>query len=208
MNRIFILVLQGLGALLPITVTVYFLIWLVTSVEAFLTPYVPYDWYFPGMGVLLALMVMLVTGLLVNAYIFKLVLEWGEKGLERIPVVKTLYGTVKDAVNLISIGKKQKAQSVVSVDVGNDIHLIGFITSQAGAQSLFNDADKVGVYVPMSYQIGGYTVYIDKNKLTPLDIDVETAMRIALTGGQRRHQDKSEKVPDVITAEKSADKSA
>lgn len=201
MNRIFILVLQGLAALLPITVTVYFLIWLVTSVESFLTPYVPYDWYFPGMGVLLALGVMLVTGLLVNAYIFKLVLEWGEKGLERIPVVKTLYGTVKDAVNLISIGKKQKAQSVVSVDVGNDIHLIGFITSQEGAQSLFNDADKVGVYVPMSYQIGGYTVYIDKHKLTPLDIDVETAMRIALTGGQRRHG-KSAKVPDVTSAEK------
>ncbi len=48
---------------------------------------------------------------------------------------------------------------------------------------LFPDKQKVAVYLPMSYQIGGYTLYLDPSKITDLNIDVETAMRIAVTGG-------------------------
>ncbi|MCV2885144.1 DUF502 domain-containing protein [Aestuariibacter sp. AA17] len=185
MRKVVILVLQGLLAIVPITVTIYLLVWIFGSIESLLTPFIPYRWYFPGLGLLIALFAMVIMGLLVNAYIFKIMLTWWEGVFEKIPVVKTLYGTLKDAVNLISIGKEQRMQSVVSVEINPDTHLIGFITSQEGAQSLFNDQDKVGVYIPLSYQIGGYTVYIDKSRLTPLNIDVETAMRISLTGGTR-----------------------
>ncbi len=182
-KKLSLLMVQGLLALLPITLTLYFLVWLVTTIESTFTPYIPSQFYFPGLGLALGLVALLILGLAVNAYIVSSVIKWGGRLLERIPIIKTIYGAIQDAVNLVNIGKKQKMQSVVSVKITENIHLIGFVTSHEGAKTLFKNEEKLGVYIPLSYQIGGYTLYIDSDQLTPLDIDVETAMRISLTGG-------------------------
>lgn len=178
-----LLIAQGLLALLPISLTLYFLVWLVTAIEMGLTPLIPESLYFPGMGLIAGLMLLLLTGIAVNVYVVERFIGWSGKIFERIPLIKTIYGAIQDAVNLINLGKQQKIQSVVSVKITDSIHLIGFITSNEGAKKLFNDDNKLGVYVPLSYQIGGYTLYVDSDQVPPLDIDVESAMRIALTGG-------------------------
>lgn len=183
LKKISLLIVQGLLALLPISLTLYFLIWLVTTIETSLTPLIPTNVYFPGLGLVLGLIILVLVGLAVNAYVVRVVIRWSGKVFERIPIIKTIYGAIQDAVNIVNKGKQQKMQSVVSVKITDSIHLIGFVTSHEGAQELFSNEDKLGVYIPLSYQIGGYTLYIDKDQLTPLDIDVETAMRIALTGG-------------------------
>ncbi|MDO6427697.1 DUF502 domain-containing protein [Thalassotalea sp. 1_MG-2023] len=182
-KKITVLIMQGLLALLPISLTFYFLVWLVTAIESSLTPFIPEEFYYPGLGLFLGLIILLFVGLAVNAYIVKSFIRLGGELLEKIPVVKTIYGAIQDAVNLININKQQKMKSVVSVKINDSIHLIGFVTSHESAKELFNNDNKLGVYIPLSYQIGGYTLYIDKSQLTPLDISVETAMRIALTGG-------------------------
>lgn len=198
LKKIMLLVVQGLLAVVPITLTVYALYWLVTTVELALTPIIPAQWYFPGMGLVTGIVLLFFAGLLVNAYVVKVLLHWGERVFERIPLVKTFYGAIQDAVNLINVGKQQKMQSVVSVQISDSIDLIGFVTNAEGGKTLFNDAQKIGVYIPLSYQIGGYTLYIDKAKVTSLDIDVETAMRIALTGGSQSKNEngfKKQKLP-------------
>ena len=75
-------------------------------------------------------------------------------------------------------------QKVVSVRIG-DVSLIGFVTKEeitdsAKASSLNN---LVAVYLPMSYQIGGYTIYIPRHIVKPLDMTVEDAMKTVLTAG-------------------------
>jgi uncharacterized membrane protein len=182
-KKLSMLMVQGLLALLPISLTLYLLVWLVTTIETSLTPLIPAHFYFPGLGLILGLAILLLVGLAVNAYVVRVLIRFSGKVFERIPIVKTIYGAIQDAVNLVNSGKQQKMQSVVSVKITDAIHLIGFVTSHEGAQKLFENEQKRGVYIPLSYQIGGYTLYIDKDQLTPLDIDVETAMRIALTGG-------------------------
>ncbi len=186
-----LLVAKGLIAFLPISLTLYFLYWLVTSLEVFMSPVIPEPFYFPGLGLLTGLLVLLLLGIAVNAYFVRVAIRWGGKFFENIPVIKTIYGSINDAVNLINLGKQQKMQSVVGVQITESIELIGFITNETGAKQLFDNSDKLGVYIPLSYQIGGYTLYIDKDKVTPLDIDVETAMRIALTGGTVNSADNS-----------------
>jgi uncharacterized membrane protein len=181
-KKIMILVIQGLLAIVPISLTIYALYWLITTVERALTPIIPAHLYFPGLGLFTGILILFVAGLVVNAYAVRVLLRWSGNLFEHIPLVKTFYGTIQDAVNLVNVGKQQKIQSVVSVEISDSIHLIGFVTNHDGAQSLFKNAEKIGVYIPFSYQIGGYTLYIDRNKVTPLNIDVETAMRIALTG--------------------------
>ncbi|MBJ2137517.1 DUF502 domain-containing protein [Paraglaciecola chathamensis] len=189
LKKIMLLVVQGLLAVGPITLTIYALYWLITSVERTLTPIIPAQYYFPGLGVVTGIVLLFFAGLLVNAYVIKVLLRWGERLFERIPLVKTFYGAIQDAVNLINVGKQQKMQSVVSVQISDSIHLIGFVTNIEGGKTLFKDEEKIGVYIPLSYQIGGYTLYIDRSKVTPLDIDVESAMRIALTGGSQSKSD-------------------
>jgi len=75
----------------------------------------------------------------------------------------------------------------VAVRVSENIRLIGFVTSEdfSGLPQASKAADKstVGVYLPMSYQIGGYTVYLPKSQVDPLDMSIEDAMRFTLTAG-------------------------
>ena len=73
-------------------------------------------------------------------------------------------------------------KSVVSIE-WNGAQVIGFVTGEQTGKKLFKDQDLVGVYVPLSYQIGGMTLYISRDRLTQLDIGVEEAMRLALTAG-------------------------
>ena len=128
-------------------------------------------------------------GILINAYLFNWVILLGERLFARVPVVKTLFGAVQDAVELFEVKKEKEAKKAVAVELDNGIKLVGFMTSEKVANKLFPGEDKVAVYLPLSYQIGGYTIYLERDRITPLDIDVETAMRIAVTGGNSIEKD-------------------
>jgi uncharacterized membrane protein len=124
-----------------------------------------------------------IIGLLVNAYVVTLMINASQRLIERVPVVKTLFGAIQDAVELFQIKKENSTKKAVAVEISEGVSLIGFVTNDKVAKVLFPDKQKVAVYLPMSYQIGGYTLYLDPSKITDLNIDVETAMRIAVTGG-------------------------
>lgn len=188
MNKIFKRVLQGLGTVLPLGLTVYFIYWLLVTAETFarsvLLWVIPQKDYFTGLGILTALLMLFIVGLLVNAYGFRYIIQLGDKLVTRIPLVKSLYGAMQDIMQVFSIAEKKELKSVVTLDIGNDMHLIGFITGEQSGKSLFpEDRERVGVYLPMSYQIGGFTVYVERERLRALNMGVEEAMRIALTGG-------------------------
>jgi uncharacterized membrane protein len=62
---------------------------------------------------------------------------------------------------------------------------IGFVTRDDGGELGLGPATEgtIAVYFPMSYQIGGYTLLLPRDRVEPLDIPIETAMRLVLTGG-------------------------
>jgi uncharacterized membrane protein len=64
-------------------------------------------------------------------------------------------------------------------------HLIGFVTEEEVSPKLFGEqtSDLVAVYFPMSYQIGGYTLYLHKSELQETTLSVEEGMRLVLIGG-------------------------
>jgi uncharacterized membrane protein len=65
------------------------------------------------------------------------------------------------------------------------VHAIGFVTREDAPAVLdaHGGHDWVTVYFPMSYAFGGYTVYLPRELVQPLDIPVEEAMRLAITAG-------------------------
>ncbi len=190
MKKIGSILLKGLVTILPIGLTVYFVYWLGITTEALLSR--PIKWviddanYWPGMGLVLGFAFLFLVGLAVNAFVVRRVLGLGEELLLRVPVVKTVYSAIRDMTRLVNTDKKKgDLDRVVTVDVGLG-RLIGFVTQEhANMLGIGGGDDLVAVYLPMSYQIGGYTVYLPRSKVTETDLTVEQAMRIVLTGGVR-----------------------
>lgn len=188
MRRVWSTFLAGLAAVLPVTVTLYLIYWLGSKAEALLGSMLrvvlPTDRYWPGMGLIAGFAVVLLVGKFVNAYVVRWLLKTGEGWLMRVPVVKTIYGAAKDVTRFFPGSERRDLRRVVLWNMGRG-RLIGFVTSDAPNARLPAEhlIDTVPVYFPMSYQIGGYTLYVPKTELIETDLSVEEAMRMVLIGG-------------------------
>ena len=180
---------RGLVVVLPIALTVWLLWWLGSSTEALLhqliVVFLPAEYYRPGMGIAAALVLLIGAGVLVNAFIVRRMLAAWEALMERIPIVKSIYGAVRDFVQILPAGGgRSELKRVVLARIG-DASAIGFVTRD-DARDMAPGAGvegQIAVYFPMSYQIGGYTLLLPRSRIEPLDIPIETAMRLVLTGG-------------------------
>lgn len=180
--------LRGLGVILPVVLTAWIIIWLAVNTEALLKPVfellLPQSYYLPGLGLIFGLLIIYATGIVVQLFIVKRLWEALERIFERIPLVKTLYTAISDFLEFFS-RPKSEGSTVVSVDMGNDALLIGFVTDESPATTLniADGLDRIAVYLPMSYQVGGYTLLVPLERVTKLDLAVEDAMRLVLTAG-------------------------
>jgi len=176
---------------LPIVITLAVVYWLMVSAEALLGGVarivLPDKYYFKGLGVLLGILLVLVAGLTVNVWITRMLLARADALMERIPIVKSIYGAIRDLAAFLSSGNsKNRFQKVVMVSLNDDIRLMGFVTREDFTDlpaELTHADDTIAVYLPMGYQIGGYTVYMPRSKVIPIDMSVEDAMRFTLTAG-------------------------
>lgn len=188
--------LTGLFVLLPIMVTLAIVMWIIgiaeTVLGGFIRVLLPSNAYLPGMGLVVSLVLILVVGLLMQAIFFRELINWVEDQLERIPLIKTVYSAVKDLTGFFSrAGSNSKRfGQVVQVQIpGVPIRMLGFVTLEdldgvgLGAES---GEETVAVYLPMSYQIGGYTVLLPRTYLKPVDMGMEEAMRFLITAGLSR----------------------
>ena len=170
---------------LPIVLTAAVLVWFFTATEDFLDNIVrgafPELRYWPGLGIVLGVALIFGVGLLVNARLARLLLGTADSLLASIPVVKTIYVSIRDVAALMSGDSKKGFGRVVAVRI-EDLRLIGFVTTEQ-PKGLPEGEKLIGVYLPMSYQIGGYTVYLPRARVEPLDLSLEDAMRITMSGG-------------------------
>jgi len=182
--------LTGMFTVLPILATIYLVIWLLSFTERILGRpllfLLPDDSYRAGMGLVAGIVLIFVTGLLMRAWLFRQVVKWGEELLLHVPLVKGVYKALKDFFGLFAQDSGTDMLQVVSVQLpGSEMRLLGFIT-----RSDFSDLPagvgkegEVAVYLPMSYQVGGYTVLMPRSRLQPVDMSREEALRFLLTAG-------------------------
>jgi uncharacterized membrane protein len=188
--------LTGLVAILPLGVTVYLVYWLFNAADSLFSGIgqllLPPGWYFPGLGLVVAMLVVLAVGAVLNIWVFgRLMLTFGDRMLERIPLIKTVYSGIRDLMQFVSRAPDDDSRHVVLVTLPGDIRLIGFITDTTPAKSVpelsADDSETVvAVYLPMSYQIGGYALYLPERCLQRLQMPVEEAMRMVLTANMNR----------------------
>ncbi len=187
-KRLGTLFLQGLMAILPIAVTVYLVYWLAASAEAVLgraMRFVIGDLYYvPGSGVLAGILITLGIGLLLRIWLFRKVFSLGETLLQRIPGIKSLYGSIRDMVGFFDASKQKEFDKTVMVALAEgNVRLMGLVTREdfRDLPAGIGDEQTVAVYLPMSYQLGGFTVMVPKDKIRPVDMKVDQAMQFVLT---------------------------
>jgi uncharacterized membrane protein len=170
-------------------VTVYLLIWLTRSAEsAFGEPLQMLPFYFPGAGVVVVILLIFMTGLLVNYYLTQRLFDWLEESLSHLPVIKTIYGPIKDLTNLFARQDEAGAQRVVMVHLpGMGVEVMGLVT-----RDRFDDLpsgsvnrESLAVFLPFSYGVGGFTVIVPKAAVRETSLPAEKALQLAITGWVR-----------------------
>ncbi|MGQ0543847.1 MAG: DUF502 domain-containing protein [Betaproteobacteria bacterium] len=185
MGRIF---LTGLLTVLPVVATVYFMVWLIGATERVLGR--PLQWLIPegyqtGMGIVIAFALVLGVGVLMREYFFARLFRQLERLLLGVPLVRSIYGALRDMLGLFA-GRKEPSLEVVAVTLpGTSLRMLGFVTRAdfADLPAGIAGEGEVAVYLPMSYQLGGYTVFVPRSALKPVPMSREDAMKFILTGG-------------------------
>lgn len=179
--------LTGIITVLPIVLTIYLLYWLAVSSENVMSSVLhlvfPDLDYFPGLGVMVGLVVVFLIGLMMKAIIVRQLFVFSEEILYRLPLIKTVYRAMRDLFDFFSPRKDGLGQ-VVTVSISG-MEMIGFITQEDTSKLSisFKNSDSVLVYIPMSYMIGGFTLLIPRKDVHRSSMSMEEAMRFVLTAG-------------------------
>lgn len=182
---------KGLATIIPIALTLIITLWLAGLAESgvgrMIDWILPDGWYIRGMGLVAGVALVLAIGLLSQVWLFQKLIELGEAFLDRMPVVKSVYRATKDFVDYFSGDDGERFSQVVLVRHPElKVALLGFVTREDFSNLPFGKEGEVAVYLPLSYQIAGYTIFVPKEWCEPVDIPFEDAVRLILTAAMTR----------------------
>lgn len=181
--------LRGVLTLLPLAVTIYplyhFFIWTDKLTRPLLEPIIPAYEYIPGTGLIMGIVALFLLGVLMSSEFMQRLYRLIELPFRNIPLVKTLYSAIKELADYFSPGDKRQANHVVLVRFpGYEVDVVGFVMREdmSDLPDVVDKQDRSIVYIPMSYQVGGFTLFLPNDWLTPIDMPVDEAMKNTLTG--------------------------
>ena len=169
--------LQGLLYIVPLTVTMYVVVWTFQKIDGIL----PFQ--FPGLGLIIIISLITIIGFLGSAVITSPINAFFQNLLKRAPLLKTIYSSVKDLMNTFVGNKKGFSEPVlVKIYENSTIERIGFITNE-DVESLNIAKGKVLVYMPHSYAISGQLFVVEKKNVSPIDKSSAEIMKLIVSGG-------------------------
>jgi uncharacterized membrane protein len=183
----------GLLAIVPIAVTLAVLRWIVGTLDSTLQ-ILPAAWqpdrligyHIPGFGVLLTLAILLVVGAIVSNFLGRKLVEIGDRLVTRIPVVRSIYSSVKQVSDtLFSPGGNAFRTAVLVQWPRPDVWTIGFVTGAPGGDvANYLVGEYVSVYVPTTPNpTGGYFVMLRKGDCIELKMSVDEALKYVISMG-------------------------
>lgn len=176
MNRFARTLLKGLAVLLPTALTV----WVLWRAFVILDRILPF--HTPGLGLLALLGFVLLLGFLADNWFAGPLLRRLERFLERLPVVRLLYRSLREMTEAL-VGERRPFHSPVLVRPwpGSETRLLGFLTRQDLSE--LGKPGWVAVYVPNAYAIAGQTLIVPADQVEPLPLESSEAMTFAVSAG-------------------------
>lgn len=190
MSRLQKIFISGLVAFLPIALSIYVISAGIGIMENlfgnFLRRLLPDGAYIPGFGFLATIALILFLGFLVDNFLTATFFRRVQEKLREVPLIKIVYSPLRDLMNLFAKGQEQQTmQKVVLVHFTKSHSVLGLVTRESFTDlelKMILPTDRIAVYIPMSYGLGGYTVLVNKSDVEAVDMPIEKAMSLALTG--------------------------
>ena len=168
----------GIVALLPLGGAVLAIAWLEGAIASSWKAKV--DWYFPGLGLILALLAVYLVGLFVTTFAGRWLWRTTDRLLERTPLLGTLYQSLKEVLGYDS-GKERFFKGVVAV-VSDEGYELGFVTGEAAGP---DGAPHTLVFVPSAPNpTNGRLLLLPPGKLRQLDVRTADALRALVALGK------------------------
>ena len=179
---------KGLLIVMPLGAAFFLIFWGVRSIDnalnlsgIFLTDTKGKPIYIPGLGILNVIVVILIAGILVTNVVTEPIKRWFNRWLNRLPIFKFLYSSIKDLTEAF-VGEEKKFSEPVIVEVNEfGLKKIGFLVQKDLAA--LNLPGEVAVYFPYSYSFAGQVVIIAADKVKPIDKSAADMMKFVISGG-------------------------
>jgi uncharacterized membrane protein len=180
--------IKGLLIVLPIALSIYIVIWAVTTVDSWLNvnnilgvdPALGTSKNIPGLGLALVVAIILIAGIFVTNFVTEPMYNWFQRVMDKLPIVKFIYSSIKDLTEAF-VGDEKKFNHPVIVEVEGELKRIGFLT-----QSDLTRIDLPGesiVYFPFSYSFAGQVYIVKNEKIKELNMSSADAMKLVMSGG-------------------------
>ena len=183
----------GLLVIVPVAITIAVLQWIIGTLDQTLL-ILPESWrpdrligvHIPGFGVLLTLAILLVVGAVVSNFLGKKLVTWGDTLVSRIPVVRSIYSSVKQVSDTLFSPSGNAFRTAVLVQWPRpEVWTIGFVTGTPGGDvTNYLVGDYLSVYVPTTPNpTGGYFVMLRKSDCVELKMSVDEALKYVISMG-------------------------
>lgn len=183
----------GLILLVPLSVTFYIFMSIVNSMDN-LIRLIPYAWqpdqllafHIPGLGVLFTLAIILLTGMLGTSFIGRWVVGTGESFVDRIPLVRSVYGALKSVLETVLRDNQDSFRRVVLIEYPRKgSYALGFVSGSGhGEIRQASKEDVLTVFVPTAPNpTSGFLLYIPEKDTIPLSMTIEDGMKCVISAG-------------------------
>ncbi len=184
MKKFFGVMFAGLGAVLPITITVYILYKLFIIIDSVFADLVTriIGYRVVGIGFLMTVALVFLIGLVAKAYLGQKLIKMADRIFNKIPVAQTIYGTVREISNSLLLKEKITFKRPVLVDYPKPgVQAIGFITNE---RSISKDGTMLPVFIPTTPNpTSGFLLFYKRDELQYLDMTVDEAIKIIISVG-------------------------
>ncbi|WP_295674196.1 DUF502 domain-containing protein [uncultured Mucilaginibacter sp.] len=180
--------IKGLLIVVPLGAAFLLIFWAVKSIDnalnlsgILLTDAKGKPIYIPGLGILNVLVLILIAGIMVTNVVTDPIKRWFNRWLNRLPLLKFLYSSIKDLTEAF-VGEEKKFNEPVIVEVNEfGLKKIGFMVQRDLTK--LNLPGDVAVYFPFSYSFAGQVVIISADKVKPIDKSAADMMKFVISGG-------------------------
>lgn len=184
----------GFLALLPIAGTLWLLKVIVLTAEGFFQSFIPARFHpklwighnIPGIGIVIALLVVLLTGMFTRFYLGHQLFAWGDRIFSKIPFGRTIYSAIKQFLaTFTGDGKKTFRRVVLTEFPSAGTYALAFVTGETRGAPRDKSGEKlVNIFLPTTPNpTTGFFLMIPESRLTYLEMNVEDAFKMIISGG-------------------------
>ncbi|MDC0071120.1 MAG: DUF502 domain-containing protein [Alphaproteobacteria bacterium] len=183
--------LTGIVVAAPITVTGWVAIWFIQSVDGWFSPFAPdsfgsLPFSIPGFGIISAFIILTLLGALTSNFFGNAVINYGERLVDRLPIIRNIYGALKQIFQTIASKSDNNFQRVVMLEYPRkDCWAIAFVTTEAKGEIKANhDKELLCVFLPTTPNpTSGFLLFVPKEEVIELDMSVESAAKLIISAG-------------------------